>query len=390
MIIRQLFSACEKNDRIQIISFYDFCHSHNFTFKAKSYTDPEAIEYGGIPILDTHNLNHYTLGRIQFIIYMLYINKQLWDHNFIDDLTQERTESFFLDIIYVFDMIRYAYELDALVYDEINSSKIDPASSEIALKYSYSVNAFYNICRDAFIFREYTLQSICSKNIGSIFDLWIDRGNGCCIYDINTQIAQTKVRLKLIDNCELRYNRYHDERGKFCAKEDAVFIDENYAPSPVLLSDPPLTTLTSDDIDYIRIELSKKGLAWSDEVISYIRNLTEAKIYMDLGLREAQINGRNCLIRDDIDLDFITPLGITNRELLSKGRAPYLSNGEQVHLHHIGQRDDSPLAELTESEHIYPPNHLILHDISYNSNIIRTNFDTIRRNHWIERSGNGE
>ena len=53
-------------------------------------------------------------------------------------------------------------------------------------------------------------------------------------------------------------------------------------------------------------------------------------------------------------MDYIDPKsGMTNQELMEKGRSPYdAKTGERIELHHIGQEYDSPLAELTaDSEH---------------------------------------
>ena len=85
-----------------------------------------------------------------------------------------------------------------------------------------------------------------------------------------------------------------------------------------------------------------------------IHSKEEADVYKDAGLKEEKVDGRTCLVRDDIDMDYVDPkTSKTNRQLMSEGKAPYDSKtGERIELHHIGQEYDSPLAELTEnSEH---------------------------------------
>ena len=82
--------------------------------------------------------------------------------------------------------------------------------------------------------------------------------------------------------------------------------------------------------------------------------MDELEVYKAAGLKESIVDGRTCLIRDDIDLDYVDPkTGKTNRELMAKGRAPFdKETGEKLELHHIGQDYDSPLAELTaDSQH---------------------------------------
>ena len=66
----------------------------------------------------------------------------------------------------------------------------------------------------------------------------------------------------------------------------------------------------------------KEKTGWSDEIIDCICSMEEAQIYIDADLKEAQINGRKCLIRDDIDIKQKNENGITNRELIMLGKSP--------------------------------------------------------------------
>lgn len=102
----------------------------------------------------------------------------------------------------------------------------------------------------------------------------------------------------------------------------------------------------------IRNEINEQS-PYSDDINRYIKNIEELNVYKEAGLKESEINGRRCLCRD-IDLDYVDPkTGLTNKELMEKGRSPIdASTGEKIELHHIGQEYDSPLAELTsDSEH---------------------------------------
>lgn len=124
---------------------------------------------------------------------------------------------------------------------------------------------------------------------------------------------------------------------------------------------------------------------WSDEILDAIDSWEEAEIYMNAGLKEVEINGKKCLIRDDIDLDQEDEDGITNRERMERGRPPITKNGEEVELHHIGQKPNSPLAELTMEQHRGVGNDTILHDKIKETEIDRNEFGKERRNHWKNR-----
>lgn len=111
-------------------------------------------------------------------------------------------------------------------------------------------------------------------------------------------------------------------------------------------------------------ELDKAGLSdeektrikdetgWSDEIIENIQNLKQYEVLKNAGLIEADINGRKCLIKENIDLDYTDDDGISNRDRIARGLAPLDSKtGKPLELHHLGQKADSPLVELTVEEH---------------------------------------
>ena len=137
----------------------------------------------------------------------------------------------------------------------------------------------------------------------------------------------------------------------------------------------------------------KEETDWSDEIINHIDNMDQYEIYKNAGLHEAEINGRKCLIKD-IDLDYVDPkTGLTNRELMAKGRNPYdAKTGEQIQLHHMGQKSDAPFAELCERSEHGDGNDAILHnksDISWRRNPeLENKYNNEQRpDHWKERAG---
>lgn len=96
----------------------------------------------------------------------------------------------------------------------------------------------------------------------------------------------------------------------------------------------------------------KKETGWSDEIIENIENMKQYEILKNAGLIEVEINGRKCLIKENIDLDYTDKDGISNRDRIARGLAPLDSKtGKPLELHHLGQKVDSPLVELTEEEH---------------------------------------
>lgn len=103
---------------------------------------------------------------------------------------------------------------------------------------------------------------------------------------------------------------------------------------------------------------------WSNDIVNCIANMEQyEKVYRDAGLHEAIVDGRKCLIKN-IDMKYIdTKTGLTNQELMLKGRAPIDSKtGEKIELHHMGQDFNGPLAELCENSEHGDGNDTLLHN----------------------------
>lgn len=144
----------------------------------------------------------------------------------------------------------------------------------------------------------------------------------------------------------------------------------------------------------------KEETGWSDEIVDAIGSMEEYEIYKKAGLIEAEISGKKCLIRTDIDwnqtyIDSFTKEEKTNADRIKEGLAPIDKNGKPIQLHHIGQHANSPLAELTFEEHRSNGNHNILHDNSKSTEIHGegSSWDSERKEYWENRSkfngGNG-
>ena len=147
-------------------------------------------------------------------------------------------------------------------------------------------------------------------------------------------------------------------------------------------------------------EKIKDETGWSDEIIDYIKNMEQYEIYKNADLVETEINGRKCLVKKNLDMDYVSektkddehPDGISNRELMANGRSPYDSKtGEKLELHHMGQEADSPFAELCENSEHGDGNSSILHDNdkpSWRRDPEAKNYynNVEKPKHWEERS----
>ena len=112
----------------------------------------------------------------------------------------------------------------------------------------------------------------------------------------------------------------------------------------------------------------------------------EASHYENVGLRAQEVNGRECLVRDDISWEQQDAYGQTNKERAEQGLAPLDPQGRPYELHHIQQRSDGVLAELTRDEHRGAGVDRVLHDPTKTSEIDRGEFDKIRADHWRARA----
>lgn len=111
----------------------------------------------------------------------------------------------------------------------------------------------------------------------------------------------------------------------------------------------------------------------------------EREIYEKANLEPQEVNERECLTRTDIDPEAVDGRDRTNLERMQDGKPP-LVDGQSVDLHHIGQKHDAPLAELTQQEHRGPGNSSILHDKVGESEINRYEFKKEREEHWKARA----
>jgi len=76
--------------------------------------------------------------------------------------------------------------------------------------------------------------------------------------------------------------------------------------------------------------------------------------------------------------------GRTNIERMQEGLAPIGKDGLSVELHHLKQKNDGIIVELTSTEH--KSNYKILHRYESTSQINRYEFNKWKRNYWKNRA----
>lgn len=144
---------------------------------------------------------------------------------------------------------------------------------------------------------------------------------------------------------------------------------------------------------------SKKIIATvqdSKQAQKILKNIEETKVVSDYFKQDRkywssepiQFNGNKVYQRNDLfDPNYIDKKsGKTNLQLMEMGRAPIGKDGKSVNLHHMLQKQDGPIAEVTQSFH--KDNHATIHinDNSIPSGINRADFNKWRSNYWKNRA----
>lgn len=143
---------------------------------------------------------------------------------------------------------------------------------------------------------------------------------------------------------------------------------------------------------HINLESEKKKIDkesnYSENINEYITTQEELKVYQDENLKEAKTNDRTILKDSTINLDLKDSEGRTNLQRMEMGLAPKDENGDSYTLHHIGQKSDSPLAELKNKVHT--KNDAALHDKTNPTEVhdkdSGVNWDKERAEHWKARA----
>ncbi len=177
------------------------------------------------------------------------------------------------------------------------------------------------------------------------------------------------------------------------SKKTFTEIYSKLSPNELLLKSNEIGMLF-DDISMDRMlkevekELVKEISPYSNEINEFIKNPNELKVYENANLEESIVNDRLVLKTNEINPNLIDSFGRTNIERMEKGLSPIDESGNSYNLHHIGQKMNSPLAELTQHEHnIYDK---ILHDKTIKTEIHNDtnelNWSKERKEHWQTRA----
>lgn len=155
-----------------------------------------------------------------------------------------------------------------------------------------------------------------------------------------------------------------------------------------ILSSPEMTTsyeaLNIPDVQLQPEQLNVELINLDGEAVAEVP-LAEKQLYDSIGLEMNQVNGKDILVRNDIDPNIVDARGRTNMERMESGRSPLDGTGKEIELHHVRQNPDGCLAELTNAEH--SGNYKMLHpDLDSPSAIDRAEFAKVRAEHWKERA----
>lgn len=142
-----------------------------------------------------------------------------------------------------------------------------------------------------------------------------------------------------------KYNPWHGDDGRFISNPNPDSNDSKPEPGykPMVESQ-----LTDEQKSYY-----KDKLGCDDESIEFIRTAEEAEIYVQLGIKQLpeKIKGYAVFV-GEIEVESLrNPKKQTNRNILIRGMSPITSNLDILVAHHIGQRNNSPIAYIPKSVH---------------------------------------
>lgn len=140
--------------------------------------------------------------------------------------------------------------------------------------------------------------------------------------------------------------------------------------------------INRNELTFVEKSWIKLESGWPNEIIDNLSSMEEYKHYKNIGLVEMKIGDKPCLVKSDIDFNKKDAFGKTNAERMAQGKAPLDNEGRPIELHHIGQHNDSPLAQLTRDEHRGEGVDTLLHNKTKASEIDRAAFDKEREDHW--------
>lgn len=114
-----------------------------------------------------------------------------------------------------------------------------------------------------------------------------------------------------------------------------------------------------------QLAIIQRESKWPAGFIKQLNSMDEYNILKSNGRKLFKIDGKEVLVPDNIDWNYIDADGLTNLERAKLGKSILDNDGVAYEVHHIGQNNDGPFALLTQPEHRQDGNYKILH---YKSN----------------------
>lgn len=108
---------------------------------------------------------------------------------------------------------------------------------------------------------------------------------------------------------------------------------------------------------------------YSLDMVKNFHSMEEYQVYFNQAKLQQVRLGDQVVLGRMIDLDYIDDAGHTNAERIINNLSPLDPDGMPYELHHIGQKNDAPLAILTRGEHRQGDNNSIIHFIRQESEV---------------------
>lgn len=149
---------------------------------------------------------------------------------------------------------------------------------------------------------------------------------------------------------------------------------------------PPIIPPITDDFRGVDFDYPDERYCYTSKITEYLTSEKEGDYYDDLGLEEDEVNGVSCLKNPEINSSLKDEFGRTNLERMRMGLPPVDEQGQPYELHHIGQKTDSPLAELSQSQHRGKGADALLHGKSESSVEHDGDWAKKRQDYWKARA----
>lgn len=144
-----------------------------------------------------------------------------------------------------------------------------------------------------------------------------------------------------------------------------------------------LKKLTLNGLSMNEAALIQKESGWPVEAIQSLHSQSEYEVYRDLGLTPAKMEDGSIALVQDIDWSLVDSKGRTNIQRVSEYKiAPIDAEGKPYELHHIGMREDSPLAILPQKDHHDKRWYKILHYKEEGKNISDVAWEAQKDEFW--------